>query len=281
MARTAKSTPIYNSRNLLTQPIGKANKKVLASYNTSVTPKSDVISWGYDSTLDRHLRMFNRLQAGDVVAFVYEEKVSILGIVQKTYQDPEAYKTIGWRDGSRFDLIVEMKRVDLAIPDYLSLVKYRGVINSSSITVKKKAEVFWSAYEQFLPLDPSCLQATARVTFGPLTKTPAEDFTDDARTLTEVSWHQHKGSIDPLNLGRNKKWHLDHRFSIAAAFAIGMPSWLVADPVNLHMMPGPENMSKNSKCGSIDPIIEKHPEYAYLKDKYLQMLADGTATWTR
>ena len=271
-------------RNLGIIPVGKANRIARKNYQISVLDREDVIFWGMRSDQPKTLDLWSELCKGDVNLFIYDKKLAVAGIIVDLYQDPNAYKDIGWHQAEKFDLIIKMKRIDINDPLIMTLLGYKGPPTGFAIACKKKARSFWNKYAPQLPLDPTVLRnAMPAITLK--TKGPAEQFNDDARKLTEVNWildfKSEEPKIDPLRFGRNESWHLDHRFSIAAAYAIGMPAWLVADPVNLHMMPGPENLLKNSKCGSIDPIINKHPEYAYLKDIYNQKLADGSATWTR
>ena len=67
--------------------------------------------------------------------------------------------------------------------------------------------------------------------------------------ITYREYKKYKNVINPLDLERcHKGYHLDHKYSIAQGFRDNIPSYIIGSYVNLQMLLGSDNCSKNDKC---------------------------------
>ena len=268
-------TPNVNyRRRLVIIPVGKSNQIARKNYQISVLDQSTTITWATRSDQAKTLKLWNEMSTGDAVVFLYNKKAMVAGKIVRTYEDSSVHSRIGWHNGVGFDLIIEMEKVNLNETEILTLLNYGGTPSGLTIASGKKAEAFWDKHGALFPYNTSSSRPTPPVQ-SVRNKTPQQEFTDRARSMTEGNWKRHQAEIDPQGLGRNESWHLDHKFSIAAAYKIGMPSWLVADAVNLHIIPAVDNLSKSDTCGSIEPLLRAHPEYRYLEAKYKELISGG------
>jgi hypothetical protein len=68
--------------------------------------------------------------------------------------------------------------------------------------------------------------------------------------LTETSdnYKRYKNAINPLNIKRNKYYHLDHRFSITEGFKHNIPPYIIGSQHNLEIVPSRLNEQKGVNC---------------------------------
>lgn len=82
-----------------------------------------------------------------------------------------------------------------------------------------------------------------------------EKYRREVRNLTEKNYKKFKHLINPLQIKRNKKYHLDHKFSIYEGYKQNIPSDVISHWVNLEITDGTINQSKGIKCSySLDQL---------------------------
>lgn len=81
---------------------------------------------------------------------------------------------------------------------------------------------------------------------------------------TRLSVKMFPGLIENLEK-RSREFHLDHRYSLKMGFINDIPAEIIGSPVNLEIIPGPENCIKKAKCS----ISQKNllQEYKKFKDQ--------------
>lgn len=65
---------------------------------------------------------------------------------------------------------------------------------------------------------------------------------------TRKTYNVYKQIIDPQNLGRNRKYHLDHKYSIYQGFIDNIDPKIIGSIHNLQMMGFDKNISKGMNC---------------------------------
>jgi hypothetical protein len=82
---------------------------------------------------------------------------------------------------------------------------------------------------------------------------------------TRLSVKIFPGLIENLEK-RSRDFHLDHRYSLKMGFINDIPAEIIGSPVNLEIIPGPENCVKQAKCS----ISQKYllQEYKKFKEQH-------------
>lgn len=76
--------------------------------------------------------------------------------------------------------------------------------------------------------------------------------------LTERSVAYFPWLVNPKNLDRNSKYHLDHKYSKSQGFINKVPPEVISHPANLEVLVARENQSKKDKCSiSLEELLEK------------------------
>ena len=66
---------------------------------------------------------------------------------------------------------------------------------------------------------------------------------------TNVEYNKFKNKINPSNLIRGiKKYHLDHKYSVAEGFKNNIPIYIISNYKNLQMLYYKDNIRKNNQC---------------------------------
>jgi hypothetical protein len=90
-------------------------------------------------------------------------------------------------------------------------------------------------------------------------KRPFSSYKDLVRALSNENYQQFKSIINPSNLPRGKlQYHLDHIYSIRAAYENNVDISIVAHPANLQLLHYKNNISKKHRCDqTLDTLMEK------------------------
>jgi len=87
-------------------------------------------------------------------------------------------------------------------------------------------------------------------------------YRDEVIQLTNVNYKKYKLFINPSNLKRGKKYHLDHIYSVIDGFTSGIDPNIIASPVNLQILPMRENIVKNGTSHMIlEELLSKYKEF--------------------
>ncbi len=77
--------------------------------------------------------------------------------------------------------------------------------------------------------------------------------------LSNKNFNKYKPIIDQYNCGRNKKFHLDHIYSVLDGFKNEVLPQVIANPTNLRIIKSKDNLVKNSK--SFISLYELYKNY--------------------
>ena len=96
------------------------------------------------------------------------------------------------------------------------------------------------------------------------------------RFITEKVYNEFRDIINPLNIKRGKKYHLDHKFSVVSGFENGINIDKICMPYNLCIIPAKENMKKHSNSSidklELDKLFKKFKKDKKLYNKYTKIL---------
>lgn len=85
--------------------------------------------------------------------------------------------------------------------------------------------------------------------------------------LTNDIYHNHYYYINPNNLQRGDKYHLDHMYSKHEGFKNKVPIAILCHPCNLEMLESSYNMSKRENCShTLDELMEKIRKFENIKN---------------
>lgn len=88
------------------------------------------------------------------------------------------------------------------------------------------------------------------------------DFQEYSRKVRRLTEKQKLYEINGINT-RGKKFHLDHKFSVANGFLNNIPIYIIADISNLEIIPAQENLTKHA-TNSIE-LVELYNRYKIRK----------------
>jgi len=74
-----------------------------------------------------------------------------------------------------------------------------------------------------------------------------EKYRIEVNYLTNKSFHKYYKQINPNNLKRGKEYNIDHIYSVANGFENNVSVEIIANPLNLQMLPAKENISKKDR----------------------------------
>ena len=70
----------------------------------------------------------------------------------------------------------------------------------------------------------------------------------NVNTITEITYKKYKDVINPSNIKRGRKFHLDHKYSISQGYKDNINSKIIGSYVNLEIISAYDNCSKQEKC---------------------------------
>ena len=82
----------------------------------------------------------------------------------------------------------------------------------------------------------------------PKDKTDYENYRRHVWRISNQQYKLHKEKINPENLPRSLKYHLDHKYSIQQGWVNGRPVKEIGDWANLQILEGKLNRQKGNKC---------------------------------
>lgn len=83
---------------------------------------------------------------------------------------------------------------------------------------------------------------------NPADKTDYENYRRAVWRESNRNYKLHKEIINPLNLPRSLKYHLDHRYSIQQGWENNVPAEIIGCVKNLQILEGKKNRQKTNKC---------------------------------
>lgn len=266
------------TRNLIIIPVGPGSK---SNYESQLTNGKPEITWGFSSSPanpnslkdSKYVKLFNSLNTDDVVVFSKNRNVELAGVIKSKSVDSALGKQL-WAD-DRYDLILTMDRVTVNLKDLVGQLNYVTNPNSACKVNHSAAQGFWFKHghlftESNVKAQPAVPAMTSKVS----------TYASHARLLTEQEWRRHSGEIDPLGLGKNNAFHLDHMYSIAAGAVVGVPAHIIASKHNLQLLPAGVNLAKNSRCSqTLAALLVHFPGYEKLLEKEQECIMKGLMPW--
>jgi len=68
------------------------------------------------------------------------------------------------------------------------------------------------------------------------------------KKYTEKNYNKNYNKINPLNLKRCRKYHLDHKYSIVEGYKNNIPPYIIGNYINLQIITGTNNNKKYTSC---------------------------------
>lgn len=101
-------------------------------------------------------------------------------------------------------------------------------------------------------------------------RTELEQYSFNVWRETNMNWRIYQDFINPENIKRGKKYHLDHKYSIIQGFLDNIDYKIIGSPINLEIIPGSENCKKQGKC-SIEKqqLIEDFKKFKHTTDRII------------
>ena len=103
------------------------------------------------------------------------------------------------------------------------------------------------------------LSKSAISRYSGVDRTLEVEYYNAVKLVTNKNWYEHFYDINPNNLQRSNKLHLDHIYSIREGFKNNIPAEVIGHWTNLRLIPKIENSSKGAKCHkTIEELFEDY-----------------------